>query len=198
MADGIKVTFDGFDKIRSDLENVKQTLQQQSSLILNKGAQDIVTRAKQYAPVNDGILSNAISADTSKPLDKRISVNSPYAAFMEFGTGLYAAQYVGSLPGDWQQYASQFKGQKGGGTLDDMVLALAQWIHSKGLAGTYSVKTQRRTSNKYTQQIEDLELAYVIMLSILRKGVKAHPFLYPAFKEVVPGIIEEFKKLFGK
>ena len=58
----------------------------------------------------------------------------------------------------------------------------------KGIASRFSVKTQQAIpiiiGGKGKKSIDDQErleqTAYAIALSILRKGIKAHRFLYPA------------------
>lgn len=211
MADGIKITFNGLEKMKADLQKAKSDLQSKADKILNRGAQAIVTKAKQYAPVNLGALSSHISADVSKPLEKFVVVNSPYAAFMEFGTGIFASEYVGSLPDDWQSYAAQFKGLKGNGNFDDLILIIKQWIIDKGIdifsrqelgthidiaGGVTGAKRKRRSRDEKEAQLD--KVAYFMARKIVMKGIKAQPYLYPAYKEVLPGIIEEFKQLFAK
>jgi hypothetical protein len=164
---------------------------------LNKWAAEVTTIAKQKAPVNNGKLRQSISADYASKTDMtaKVSVLVNYAAYVEFGTRSYAGNYVNSLPNDWQTYASQFKGKGAGGTMDEFLLAIMEWVKDKGLAGTYSVKTQRRTGSKgASRNFEDAQVAYPIALAILRKGIKPHPYLYPAFNEASQNLKERLKK----
>ena len=68
------------------------------------------------------------------------------------------------------------------------VEAIKEWIRQKGLsadtalAGTYSIKTHRRTGGKKIQD-ENEQLAWAISIGISKKGTKPHPHLFPGFQE---------------
>jgi len=181
-----------FTQIDNYSNNLKSSLKKE----INNWAAEVVSLAKQKSPVNNGKLRNAITADyaTESELVAKVSVLVNYAAYVEFGTRGYASNYVSSLPNDWQTYASSFRGKGAGGTFDDFLLAIMEWVKDKGLAGTYSVKTQRRTGAKGGQIFEDAEVAYPIALSILRKGIRPQPYLYPAYKEAEKNLLERLKK----
>lgn len=153
----------------------------------------VVEQAKELAPADEGFLRNSISHDSER-LKVKISVSANYAAYLEFGTRRFAAEYVGSLPSNWQEFASQFKGGKGG-TFAELLLAITEWVHRKGLAGTYSIKTRKRTGNKTVQESEDRQVAYLIARKILIAGIKPHPYLYPAVNNQVPILIERLTNI---
>lgn len=190
MTNALTITFPVETAIQK-LQQAQKKFEKGVDDILNAGATDIATKAKQLAPVDMGGLRSAISADNSNPLEKHITVNAFYAAFIEFGTGKYAAQYVGSLPATWSEYAQSFKGQKGGGSFDEFLLKIMDWVKRKGLSGTYSVKTQRRTGSKSARNFEDAEVAYFIAIAIIKKGVRPHPFLFPAYEQQRLEIVKE-------
>lgn len=206
MAEGIKISVQNIQQVKAGLTKVIPIVKTRIDKFLNKHALAIATKAKQNANVDEGILRNSINPKTDDPLVKQITVNTPYAAFVEFGTGRKAAEYVGSLPADWQTFAQQFKGQEGPGTFADMVQRIAGWIGRKSIHaenaihGTFSIKTHKRTGNKAKNKEADLALAYVIARSILINGATPHPFLYPAYKEQVdimkrelPSILNDLK-----
>lgn len=148
---------------------------------LSEFGRDVVHDAMNMVPVDEGHLKNSISF-SEDGLGIKISVNADYAAYLEFGTRGYAAKYVSTLPADWQKFASGFKG-KGGGTIEELVLRIMDWVKRKGISGTYSVKTKKRTkASGVSQEFEDADVAYSIALSILRKGIKAQPYLYPSIE----------------
>ena len=68
---------------------------------------DVARDAKMNTPVDLGGLRNSIMNDY---LDYRttITVAANYAAYVEFGTGSFAATYVPSLPPAIQAYAMTF------------------------------------------------------------------------------------------
>lgn len=202
MADGIRISIDTL-ALKQDMLKILPQIEARASKFLDKHAQAIATKAKDKASKfkDEGRLLGAISADSKLPLEKHITADTEYAAFIEFGTGKFAAQYVSTLPDTWQKYASQFKGQKGGGSFDEMVKRIAEWIGRKSiyadtaLHGTFSVKTQKRTGNKVKNQQADLSLAYIIARSILINGIHAQPYLYPAYKEQMILLIKDLPNL---
>lgn len=204
MPDGIKIEIKGLPELKAQLLALPGLLEQRMEKVLDKHALAISTKAKQRAPVDEGILRNSlgISVSTGNKLSRVITVNTPYAAFMEFGTGKYAAEYIASLPDDWQAYAAQFRGQKGG-TFDEMIRNLTDWVHRHSqfgegaVTGTFSVKSHRRTGNKKTRQDEDRQAAYFIALKILKNGVKAQPFIFPAYKAQLPLLLADAQKILG-
>ena len=128
----------------------------------------IQSDAKKLAPVNLGTLRNTIylveqSVSQTKFMFS-VGASAKYAPFIEFGTGGKV-----SIPTGYESYASQFKG-KTGGTFKEMVLALTEWVQKKGIASGKQSKSA----------------AYMIALSILRKGLRPQPFLIPAFEQERP------------
>ncbi len=71
-----------------------------------------------------------------------------------------------------------------------MVERLVEWVRRKGLgsghvgnigvAGTYSTDSRKRTGNKFTQDQQNRQAAYMIARKIMINGIKAQPFFYPA------------------
>ena len=68
---------------------------------------DVVRDAKLATPVNLGVLRNTIFNDYAAGRTT-ITVAADYAAYVEFGTGEFAASYVSSLPKELQEYAITF------------------------------------------------------------------------------------------
>lgn len=130
-------------------------------------------QAKAMAPVDEGFLRNAIAPKPATPenLTASVVVATNYAAYIEFGTRSFAASYVSSLPPDWQSYAAQFKGSTGGG-FSDFLLHITEWVKRKGI---------------------EPKAAYPIALSILRKGIKPHPFFYPSVRDNYKLLLERLK-----
>ena len=185
---GLKEAIEAVDKTKVDVSKMLV-------VYLNDWANEVARLAKQNAPVNEGKLRQSIQAEYANEnnIVASVGVAVNYAAYLEFGTRSYAGAYVSSLPNDWQTYAASFKG-KGGGTFDEMLLNIMDWVRSKQLSGTYSVKTQRRTGALGARDFEDAEVAYPIALAIIRKGIKAQPYLYPATVEANDNLIKKIKK----
>jgi len=164
---------------------------------------NVVLSAQDNAPEDEGLLKGSIRQDQIR-LGTQISVGVDYAAYLEFGTRKFAAQYVSSLPADWRQVAARAKGGRGG-TFEEMVLRITEWVRRKGLGtgfagpigvtGTYSVKSRRRTGSKDVQAQQNKQAAYAIALKILREGIPAQPYLYPAVNTNIPILIKELNAI---
>ncbi len=180
MAGGIKLDYSEVVKAAQRFANIPKQVEKNLETALKAGAEMIASTAKSSpeTPVDMGGLRAHISAARKGKLSFEITVNTPYAAFVEFGTGRYAAAYVSTLPANWQAYAATFRGQKGNGGLDEFLNAMIEWVKRKGLIGL-TKSGNRRTGKKADN--DAYNLAYVIVINILRNGVHPHPFLYPAF-----------------
>lgn len=186
----LKLYIKGLDELKAAIKAAPDEVDK----IINNGFQafsdNTVSRAKEFCPVNEGTLRGSIEGEVT---DKQVVVGSKldYAAYLEFGTKSFAEQYVASLPADWQQFAAEYKGQ-GGGSFQQMLMYITMWVHQKGLGtgyqapigitGTYSIKTRKRTGSKSLQNLQDMQAAYLIARKILRVGIPAQPYLYPAFE----------------
>ena len=81
------------------------------------------------------------------------------------------------------------------------IAPLIEWVRRKGLAGTYSIKTHRRTGGKAKKAAQDKAVAYAIQHKISKVGTKAHPFMTNVFtkerykirKEIGKALLREMK-----
>lgn len=189
MAGGFTLKLSGFDEVlkKLDVKGMEQSVTDELAAF----GQDVVRDAKQLAPVDEGLLKNSINSDT-QPLKVTISVNVDYAAYVEFGTRRFAAAYVASLPPDWQTFAAQYNGP-GGGSFQEFVARLTAWVKRKGFAADVTAGGNRSKSAGSAAKEE--QAAYRIALSILRNGIKPHPFLFPAFEKNRPLLIKNLQNL---
>ena len=198
---GANIKIEGLEKTlgRLDYNKIKPQLQQS----FDKFGINAAQYAKQNAPVDEGHLRSAIYSK-SVDMGAEVGCNVNYAAYLEFGTRKFAAEWVAKLPPEWQQLAAEFKGG-GGGTFEELVLHITEWVHRKGLgsgfmgdigvSGTYSTKTRKRTGNASVQANQDRQIAYLIARKILRVGIPAQPFLYPAVNEAMVQLIKDLKNI---
>lgn len=77
----------------------------------------VVANNKDYRGVDIGNLRNKVTQKKSESAEYtyEIVAQTNYAAYVEFGTGPYAASYVPSLEDEWQDIARQFKGKRSAG-----------------------------------------------------------------------------------
>ena len=189
---GIFFDVSGVDVLMGKLNKMSERIQNDVLDEFNASALNIQSNAKKYAPVNIGTLRNSIQLKedlTKGKLVFTIGSKLSYAPYIEFGTGGKV-----TIPVGYEQFARQFKGNKGG-TFAQLLEALVQWVKRKGIVGTYSVKTGRRTGNKSIQQKQNESAAYAIALSILRKGLRPQPFLIPAYEQEIPKLKTNIKRI---
>jgi HK97 gp10 family phage protein len=187
MAFGIDLS--GIPRLEKKLNDIKSNIATDLAKEISASALKIEKDAKRNAPVNLGTLRQSIHATSKDKLTHYVEVGASYGAYVEFGTGGKV-----SIPSGYENYAATFKGNKGG-SLNDMIEALTLWVKRKGLAGTYSVKTQRRLGGKAVQSTQDEKLARFLAIKILKNGIKAQPYLIPAYEAEKPKLIQRLKKI---
>lgn len=160
----LKLTIGNLDKVLSEVKSYPRQIEKIINNEFKVFGINTANEAKRLAPVNEGRLREGISDETSN-LRVRVGSDVDYAPYLEFGTKGFAAAYVGSLPADWQSFANEYKGEKGG-TFADMLRSIKDWVRLKGIATGKDVD----------------QAAYRIAKSILIKGIRPHPFLFPAFE----------------
>lgn len=165
---GSFVKIEGLDKTLARFDMKKYEPQVQTCF--NNFGIRVEASAKQAAPVDEGHLKGAIFQQSSR-LANTFGCSVNYASYVEFGTRKYAAETVSKLPADWQAFASSTKG-KGAGTFKEFVERLVGWVSRKGL-----------------------QAAYAIALTILRNGVKAQPFLYPAYNKYKDQLLKDLNDI---
>ena len=162
--DGITFDVVGLDKVMDMLHKFNKQTQIEIKNEVAASALKIQSDAKKNAPVNLGKLRQSIylTSDIKSDYQYKFTIGSSenYAPYVEFGTGGKV-----SIPKGFESYAAIFKNSSKG-KFKDMVLSLTEWVQKKGIA-----------SGKQTKSV-----AYMIALSILRKGLRPQPFLIPAFE----------------
>jgi HK97 gp10 family phage protein len=175
MADQITFDLNGFSELYKKFKDINDKAKNEVKSEFNASALKIQNDAKKMAPVNFGNLRNLIvlteDGDT-KNFSYTVGARASYSPYVEFGTGGKV-----SVPNNYQEYASKFKG-KGGGTFKEMIEALTLWVRRKGIGGK-----------------NDKSTAYLIARSILKNGLKPQPFLIPAFEQEKPKLLKRIKEI---
>ena len=167
-----KVKVTGLAGLKAEFASMSKELPDIVSGELETMSQEWVKLAKTDAPADQGALRGSITYYPAGPMKYEIVAQKFYAPFMEFGTkGKYQP-----IPGT-EAIAAEFKGYKGGDFME-LLRMIVRWVKRKGITGTYSVKTRRRTGNKINQFAEDYSAAWPIAMSILKNGVNPHPFFF--------------------
>jgi HK97 gp10 family phage protein len=195
---GFALNLSGLDNLTKRLTSLENNLRIEVAAEMSASTLRIETKAKRNAPVNLGTLRQSIhSISDTGGLTHRVIASASYAPYVEFGTGGKV-----SVPAGYEDYALQFKG-KGTGTLEDFIQALIVWVKRKGLAGNYQAKTYdistrkaskiTRKGGKSQQMSEDFDVAFAIMLKILKKGINPQPFLLPAYDAEKVNLVKKIK-----
>ena len=123
-----------------------------------------------------GVLHSSLQVIRNDGLNRVEFLNTAFhAPFIEFGTKTRV-----QVPPEWAAYASQFKGLKRG-NVDQFKVNILEWMKRKGI------------TPRSGQTIE--QAADAIVDHILRYGLVAHPFMYPAYKEVSGSTLERITRI---
>lgn len=158
--------------------------------IVENGSKTFVRNAKRDAPIDVAFLKNNISYYPIKggKVNFEIVSGAKYSPYIEFGTKGKFSPYPGT-----EQYAAEFKG-KGEGTIDEFFLNILDWVKRKGLSDT---KTRGLPTGKVrkAKDVDAFDTAFAIMMSILKKGVEAHPFFFKQMPIVKKQIEQDIKQV---
>jgi hypothetical protein len=132
---------------------------------------DAISNIQSNGAVDLGAGGGLLSHQAVIPVDDytwKVSNSSKHAPFIEWGTGKRA-----KVESEWQQYAAQYKGPYPG-TWDEFEQNIKAWMKRQGIA-------EQKVSTDADGSEVHINVTYSIMMAILNNGLKARPFLYPAF-----------------
>lgn len=159
-------------------KHVGEELDEKLEVMTDRTANDMRTSV----PVDMGQLRSSIQTN-SNFLDKEININAFYAAYVEFGTGRKASEYVASLPDDWKKFANEFRGQREHRPFSEFLSRMEEWV-----------KRKRITNVGQSQE----NIAYNIARNIIINGITPHPFIYPSVTKNKPKLMNEVNKIHYK
>ncbi len=178
----------GIAGLKAEFATIAKELPEIVDSELQTMSQEWVKLAKADAPADQGSLRSAISYYKVAAMNYAVVAQKFYAPFMEFGTkGKYQP-----IPGT-ESIAAEFRGYKGGDFME-LLRMIVRWVRRKGITGTYSVKTQRRTGSKINQFAEDYSAAWPIALSILKNGINPHPYFFKQMGVVWPQMVRNIER----
>ena len=176
----ISVQFSKQDQSRfmKDLKQWRKSMNLTRDEALDEVAHEIRFNAQKNIDNNGttdrGLLKNSITVNKTFSGGRRIGTETGYGLYVEKGRPPGKMPPVKLLTGKNEP-------------LDD-------WVRRKGLGGTFSIKTRRRTGSKATRQNQDEQMAFFIARKIGKKGVPPRPFLLPAFNDEKRRIVKELQK----
>ena len=127
-------------------------------------AKNMVKIAKKNAPGNFGKLKQGIQPEKINKLFWEVKATAPYSGYVEFGTGPRVF-----VPSEMKEIANALKGTSTG-DFDDFMKSIEDWCIAKGIKPNMLDPDQYDFQNMY----------FLIAQSILHKGLRPQPYIYPA------------------
>lgn len=180
-----KVKVTGFNGVQQQFVSAVKDITDITEQELTSMAKEWVAGAKRDAPGDQATLRGAIGYSN---IGKGVEIFSGvfYSHFMEFGTkGKYRA-----IPGT-ENIAQQMKGFKGG-DFATMLKFIKAWVKRKGI-GAELTKSGKPSKSLNTLAAQD-RVAWLIAMSILKKGVTPHPFFFKQQDTVWPQMVRRLKQ----
>jgi HK97 gp10 family phage protein len=172
----IRVRLEGLDKAIRNLESWETEKIQAVANQFSRSALAVEREAKIRVPTNYGKLKTSIQhnitkTDSGRVISADVEADTEYAAFVEFGTKANV-----QVPLELAEYARTFYAS-GTGTFDQLLENIKEWARKKGIPQ---------------------EAAYPIARKIAREGVRAQPFLFPAFDRERPILIQKLRGILNE
>lgn len=174
----------GFEAIQKRLETASARIKSEVKEEIKDGAQQITLKAKRVVAAksaDQGILGRGLMTKQSGPISFDVLSLASHSPFIEWGTKKQT-----SIPAKYADYASQFKGLKTG-SAKEAFFAINAWVERKGI----------RFPDKKGKLLTLEQTAYIIFHSIMVKGIKARPFLFPTFEAQQPIILKNIQTVLG-
>lgn len=163
----------GLPELKSKMQKLKTGLQETVVGTIWDVVGLMVADAKADAPVDLAKLINSIDRKRSETgWSVVFYVGEAHGAFQEFGFGKYL-----EVPAELSEEALKFKGYKSG-NFEEFLADITAWCERKGI---------------------DTGAAWLIAVSILRKGLRPKPYFYPAYLKhkdtIAPIMYKRIKEL---
>lgn len=189
----VTVKIEGLKGLKAKLNKRTAEIKSMVGMELQESANTMANGAVADAPVDQGLLKAQISVKKVDQLNYEVVSPNFYSPYLEFGTKTYV-----QVPAGLEEVASKFRGKSPhGGSVDELFLAIIDWVKRKGLSGRYSVKTKRRQGSKNEQLSEDYDIAFPIVRAILKKGIKPQPFFFKQLAGEKEALLKRVKEILG-
>lgn len=157
MAGTFKFEVKGLSQLEKRLKSASAKVKKEVGGELLDGARRINAKQLRLAPVDEGGLKQATIYKKVHELHIDLTSSKHYTPFVEFGTKTKVR-----VPSELQEYAKQFNVKGPNIGFDAFLKIITDWVRRKGI---------------------NEAAAYPIAISILRHGVKPHPFFFQPFFE---------------
>jgi hypothetical protein len=147
-----EVTFTGWKEFRDKIKTLPPRAFEELDGQCEDAAGMWVDLAQRAAPVDQNRLRANIGKKQESIMHWEVTSGSEVSAVMEWGTGSKV-----DVPADLQAYAAEFKGKPEGGDFKQLIINITAWAKRKGIPA---------------------EAVGAIAFSILRNGVRPHPYFF--------------------
>jgi hypothetical protein len=208
MSRSLTITPVGLNRIVQQLRKFPSELAREVNTEFQAAATDVEQMAKRNLATNksvdEGRLLNAIHSGRVGE-NWEVGVGVSYAPFVEFGTKKRFQPTRG-----FENYAKQFKGARVGGIGGSLDEAILGWVKRKKIRfekaayadKNYRTGRSRKVSTMKQRYLTPEQTAFIIARFISFHGVKAHPYLFPAFvkvrRDITPKIVDAVRRAFRK
>lgn len=177
-------------------ERIKAAGEEKLKLVsaeMEESMRTMVGAAQRDAPVDMGRLKDSISYQKVGQLEFEMICQISYAAYIEFGT---RSKVV--IPPGLEAEAAKFKG-KGSGDYFDFLNAILDWVKRNGIGFEHFTETNQartRFGHKTVSRQDRLhDVAEAIAFSIIRNGIKPHPFFFKQLDEEKPKLLQRIREI---
>ena len=158
---GFEIRSSEIEALNKKFNSLSQKVNKAAGDGLNKVGMKILADAQGNLKKNNSIATGKLInsgkvVDARGSFDVEVGFDTDYAYFVEFGR-------KAGTPPPWRP--------------------IFEWVKKKHIADTFSIKTRRPTARQHDFETKAKSLAFAIAKSKERKGTKARPFLYPAFRK---------------
>lgn len=161
------ITLKGFDLFGRKLKDLPEDVLNEVDYVVKLSGELWEERAKMDAPVDQGFLRGQIKSDQVLKLKNEVTSPAEYSAYIEWGTKLQV-----NVPSELQAYANQFKGRGAGG--GDPKKMIYDWAARVGIPP---------------------EKRFFVFLSIMKKGIRPHPFFFIQSTIVEKQMVKDIKQI---
>lgn len=175
---GFRFELKGVKGVQKRIESITEKMEVDLDHLVEAAAYDMndgaISNIRENGAQDLGAGGGLLSHQYVQPAGDRayeVGNSAFYAPFIEWGTGKQV-----KVPTEWQDMAMQYKGPYPG-TWNEFEQNIKAWMKRHG---------------------KDPDQSYPLMIAILRTGLRARPFLHPAYVKEVKELVKDVKKLFKK
>lgn len=177
-------------KFKREMDDEFEKVVKKADAVIHSEIKKAEHMAVGLVPVDEGFLKGSIEAVKVSALDYAFVAAAFYAPFIEFGTGKKVQVPTGY--GDLAMESGKAgKGSAGAGA-QSFSQAIEAWIIRKG------IKPKVKATGKGSRAANAAalkQMVFLIKMSILKNGIKPHPFFVPAFERFKSEVTTKLQKV---